>query len=181
MGPWKTKSKWKEVSEEFDAVGAVVKEKQNAWHKSGKESSKREAELHTMVESAPTDEKQEERYRCRLRDQLIEVRKRKDKDDEARCLIEEMQRNLDAAQNKNYMAEQKLYSILWEYIEAFDKERGRPEIIITKLWQLMQSRDTKKLNLDKNLQEILPQRKQADQSEAARARRSWAQDDDEEQ
>ena len=83
----KQKGKWKEVSAEFDAVGAVVKEKNNTWHKSGRESLKREAELYTKVESAATDEKQEERHRCRLRDRLVEFRKRKDEEDEAMCLI----------------------------------------------------------------------------------------------
>ena len=96
----KPKGKWKEVSAEFEAVGAVVKEKKSTWHKSGKESSKRETELYTMVESVATDEKQEERNRCGIRDQLVEVRQRKDEENEARCLIEEMQRNLDAAQDK---------------------------------------------------------------------------------
>ena len=93
----KPKGKWKEVSAEFDAVGAVVKEKKNTWHKSGKESSKRETELYSMVESAATDEKQEERDRCRIR---ARGRNRKDEEEEARCLFEEMQRNLDAAQKK---------------------------------------------------------------------------------
>ena len=59
----KPKGKWKEVPAEFDAVGAVVKEKENTWHKSDRESSKREAELYTMVESAAADENQEERDR----------------------------------------------------------------------------------------------------------------------
>ena len=97
-------------SAEFEVVGAVLKEKKNTWHKSGRESSKREAELYTMVESAATDEKQEERDRGRLRDWPVEFRTRKVEEDEARCLIEEMQRKLDAAQNRSYEAEQKLRS-----------------------------------------------------------------------
>ena len=108
----KPKVKWKEISAEIDAVGTAVKEKKNTWHKSGRESSKRETELITMVESAATDEKQEERDRCRIKDQLAEVRRRKDEEDEARCFIEEMQRNIDAAQNKIFEAEQKLHRIL---------------------------------------------------------------------
>ena len=58
------------------------------------------------------------------------------------------QRNLDDAQNKCYDVEQKLKRILWEYIDAFDKERGRPRLTMTKLWQMMQSRETENLNLD---------------------------------
>ena len=81
-------------------------------------------------------------------------------------------RNLDAAQNKSYEAEQKLCSALWEYVEAFDKERGRPKIIMTKLWQLIQSRDNKNLNLEKDLEEIVSKMKQTGW------RRFWAQDED---
>ena len=60
-------------------------------------------------------------------------------------------------------------------------EDGRPETIMTKLWQLMQSRDTKNLNLDKDLEEILSKMKQTGWSEAAKTRRFWAHDEDEEQ
>ena len=59
----KPKGKWREISAEIDAVGTSVEEKKNTWHKSGKESTKRETELFTMVEVAATDEKQEERER----------------------------------------------------------------------------------------------------------------------
>ena len=69
-----------------------------------------------MVEVAVTDEKQEERERGMIRDFLVELRKRKDKEDEARNLIEEMQRDLDDAQNKSYEVEQKLNRILWEFL-----------------------------------------------------------------
>ena len=79
-----------------------MKEKSNTWNK---------------------DEKQEERERVMIRDLLVELRKRIEEEDEARNLIEEMQRNLDDAQNQSGEVEHKLNRILWEYIEAFDKER----------------------------------------------------------
>ena len=127
-----------------------------------------------MVESAATDKKQEERDRCRIQYKLVEVRKRKDEEDEVRCLIEEMQRNLNAAQNNSFEAEQKVNSLLWEYIEAFDKERGRPKTVMTKLWQ-------RALNLDKDFEEILSKIKQTGGNEATRTRRFRAQGEDEEQ
>ena len=114
----KPKGKWKEVSAEYEAINALVKEKKITWHKSGKESSKREAD-HTMVESAATDEKYEERSRDKLSDWLEEFRERNNEEDEVRCLIEEMQRNLEAAQNKSYEAEQRLCSALREYVDTF--------------------------------------------------------------
>ena len=83
-----------------------------------------------MVEIAVMDEKQEERERGMIRDLLGELRKRREEEDETRNLIEHMQRNLDEAQNKSHEVERKLNRILWEYIEAFDKERGRPRLIM---------------------------------------------------
>ena len=82
---------------------------------------------------------------------------------------------------KSYDVEQKLNRILWEYIDAFDKERGRPRLIMTKLWQMMHSRETNNLNLDKDLDEILSKIKQTGWSESGKTRRFWAQDEDEEQ
>ena len=67
-----------------------------------------------------------------IRDLLGELRKRREEKDEARNLIEEMQRNVDEARNKSYELEQKLNRILWEYIEAFDKERERSRLMMTK-------------------------------------------------
>ena len=130
-----------------------MKEKKITWNKCGRESAKREADFHTMVESAATDQKQEERDRDKLSDRLEEFRKRKEEEDEAMCLIDEMRKNLEAAQHRSFEAEQRLCSALQEYVDTFDKDRGRPKTIMTKLWQLMQSRDTKSLN--KDLEEIL--------------------------
>ena len=105
------RGKWREISAE-DAVGTTAKEKTNTWNKSCKESAKRETELCKMVEVAVMDEKQEERERGMIRDLLGEFRKRREEEDEARNLIEEMQHNLDEAQNKNYELERKLNRIL---------------------------------------------------------------------
>ena len=92
-----------------------------------------------------------------------------------------MQRNLDDAKKKSYEVEQKLNRILWEYIEAFDKERGRPRLILTKLWQIAQSRETKNLNLDKDFDEILSNIKQTCWSESTRTKSFWTQDEEEEE
>ena len=60
-----------------------------------------------------------------IRDLLEQLQKRREEEDEARGLIEEMQRNLDEAQNRSYEVERKLDRVLWEYIEAFDQEMRR--------------------------------------------------------
>ena len=66
-----------------------------------------------------------------------------------------MQRNLDAAQNKSNEAEQ----TLWSTSKLWKKNEDVRKLFMTKLWQLMQSRDTKNMNLDKDLEEILSKMK----------------------
>ena len=170
----------REISVEMDAAGKTVKEKTHTWNKSRKASAKRETEFYEMVEAAVMDGKQE-KERGMIRDLLGEIRKRREEEDEARNLNEEMQRNLDEAQHESLEVERKLDRVLWEYIEAFDKERGRPQLIMTKLWQMMESKDTKNLNLDKDLDEIFSKTEQTGWNESTRTVRFWTQDDEEDQ
>ena len=62
------------------------------------------------------------------------------------CLIEEMREILEAVQHKSFEAEQRVCSAFREHVDTFDKDRGRPKTIMTKLWQLLQSWDTKNPN-----------------------------------
>ena len=148
---WKNsqpQGKWREISAEMDAVGNHFERKTNTWNRSCKESVKRDTELFKIVEFAVMDQQREQKERGMIRELLEQLQKRREEEDEARGLIE-MQRNLDEAQNKSCEVERKLDRVLWEYIEAFDKQQGRPQLKMTKLWQMMQSRDAKNLNLDK--------------------------------
>ena len=77
---------------------------------------------------------------------MEQLHKRREEEDETNGLIEEMQRNLEEAQNVSYEGKRKLDRVLSEYIEAFDKEMGRPQLSMTKRWQIMQSRDAQNLN-----------------------------------
>ena len=90
---------------------------------------------------------QEQKEKGMIRDLLEQLQKRREEEDEARGQIEEMRRNLDEAQSRSYEVERKLDRVLWEYIEASEKEFGRPQLIMTKMWQMMQSTDTKNLDL----------------------------------
>ena len=108
----------REISMEIDAVGATVKEKTNTWNRSVKESVKRETELYKVVEAAVMDEKQQQKGGGMIRELLEQLQKRGEEENEARGLIEEMQRNLDEAQNRSYEVERKLDRVLWAYIEA---------------------------------------------------------------
>ena len=92
-----------------------------------------------------------------------------------------MQRNLDDAQTWSHEAERKLDRVLGEYIESFEKEIGRPQLIMNKMWQMMQSRDTKNLNLDKDFEEIVSKVNQIGWDESTRTKGFWRQDEDEDQ
>ena len=47
-----------------------------------------------------------------------------------------------------------------EYLHSWDPELGRPHHIMDKMWQMMQSNDTKTMNLDKDFEEMVSKAKQ---------------------
>ena len=102
-------------------------------------------------------------------------------EDEAREVVEEMQRNLDEVQARTYETERKLDRVLGEYIDSFEKELGRPHHNMDKMWKMMQSRDTKTLNLDKDVEEITSEVKQAGWHESTKTTGFWRQYEDEDQ
>ena len=94
------------------------------------------------------------RKRDKLGGKLEAFLGRKEEEDEATCLMEEMRKNMEAAQHKSFEAEQSLCNALREYVDSYDKDQGRARILMTKCWQSMQSRDTKNLNLEKDLEDM---------------------------
>ena len=75
--------------------------------------------------------------------------------------------------------ERKLDRVLGEYLDSVEREMRRPHHIMNKMWQMMQSRDTKTLKLDKDFEEIMCKVKQTGWNESTRTKRFWTQDDDE--
>ena len=108
-----------------------------------------------MVEQAAIDERQEHKERSMLKGLPQQLQKEREEEEEARGLIEEMQRNLDEAQARASETEPKLGCVLGEYTYSYEKEMGRTDYIMDKMWQMMQSKDTKTLNLDKDLEAIM--------------------------
>ena len=66
-------------------------------------------------------------------------------------------------------------------VKLFDKEMGRPQLILTKQWQMMQRRDTKNSNLDKDFEEIVSEVNQIGWNETTRTTGFWRQDEDADQ
>ena len=165
---------WREISAEDDTVGITVKELTKTWNKSCKKSLKREEELYTMVEAAVVDGK-------KRNNQGTASAAEKKKRGRGRSLIEEIQQTFDEAQKKRYEVERRDDIEIRDFLEASEKEEACPQLILAKLWQMMQSRDTKNLNLDKDFDEIMSKMKQTGWTDATRTRRFWMQDDDEDQ
>ena len=100
-------------------------------------------------------------------------------EEEARGLIEEMQRHLDEAQDRASELERKLGRVLGKYIYSYEREMERPHYIMDKMWQMMQSKDIVMLNLDKDFEQIMNNLKQAGWNESTKTTGFWTQDEDE--
>ena len=61
---------------------------------------------------------------------------------------------------------------------SWDRGSGRPQNISHKLWQMMQSNDTKSENLDKDVADILERAHQVEWNERAKASSVWAEKND---
>ena len=125
-----------------------------------------------MLDSTATDEKKQERDKDKLGDKLEAFLKKKE-EDEATCLMEEMRKNVEAAQHKSFEAEQSLCCALREYVDSYDRDRGRARTLMTKCWQSMQSMETKSFNLDKDLEDVQSTVRKVGWSEEEKAARLW--------
>ena len=130
----KPKGKRKEVSAEYEALDALVQEKKITWTKSGRESVKREADLYTMLEKSSYRRKERRKGQGKLGDKQEAFPKRKEEEDEATCLMEDMRKKVEVAQHKSFKAEQSLRSALREYVDGYDKDQGRARTLMTKCW-----------------------------------------------
>ena len=71
-----------------------------------------------------------------------------------------MQHNLVEAYARASEKERKLCRVLGDYKHSWGQELERPHYVMDKMWQMMQSNDTKRTNLDKDFEELLNNVKQ---------------------
>ena len=107
-----------------------------------------------MLEKTATNEKSEERDRDKLGDKLETFLKRGNGSHGRN-----EKKNVVAAQQKSFEAEQSLCNALREYVEGCDTDQGRARTLMTKCWQSIQSRCTKNMNLEKDLEDMRTARK----------------------
>ena len=97
------------------------------------------------------DAKIDDGARSRFRRALQQFRKGREEERAAR----EMQQNGDEAQERPCESERILCRELEEYMYSWDREIGRPHNLSTKIWQMMQSNNTKSHKLESDFTETL--------------------------
>ena len=133
----------------------VVTEKKNTWAKSCKESAKRETEIFKLMVSLADDATVEDGDRGRIKKTLKQLRKEENEEYEARALLEAVQQTVNEAYARDSENNLELYRELKKYMYSWDRECGRPQNISDKLWQMMQSNDTKVEDFVKYFSDIL--------------------------
>ena len=170
-----SKGKWIEVFADHRVLDALVTEKKITRTKSAAEKvQKREADLYEMHEKAATDEKRRERDRDKLGGKLVAYVKKKEEEDEATCLMEEMRKNVEAAQHKSFEAEQSMQRFA-RTRRKIRQSQGRARTLMTECWQSMQSRDTNNLNLEKDLEDIQSTARRVGWCEEEKTAKLWKQ------
>ena len=101
-----------------------------------------------MIEITAKDEKQEDNERTIIKQTLEQLCKEEDEADEACALLDEMQQNVDETEAKVAETRRRLYRAINWYMHSWDQELGRPHYIMDKMWLMMQSNDTKTMNLN---------------------------------
>ena len=88
------------------------------------------------------DEKQEDEERRDIKKFRKQVRKDKKDEDDARVRLKEMQIHLQ------------VFGRFDEYMRTWAEDLGRPNFIMDKIWQMLQSNDTKTLNLTEDVEDL---------------------------
>ena len=95
--------------------------------------------------------------------------------------MEEMRNNMVAAQQQSFEVEQSQSNALREYVEGHDTDQGRARTLMTKCWQSIQSRGTKNMNLEKDLEDLHSTARKVGWCEEEKTTKLWKQTEGDEQ
>ena len=122
----KPKGKWIEVSADYEVLDALVREKKRKLRGTRVARRVRKEKL-TCIQCSIMCLQMKRRKkgkRDKLGDRLEAFLKRKEEEDEATCLMEEMRKNVEAAQHKSFEAELQCSSGARRYVR---QRSGSPE------------------------------------------------------
>ena len=83
---------------DYEVLNTLGTEKKTPGPRAAGKVQERQADLYETLESAATDEKEEERDRDKFGDRV----KGKEEEDEATCLMEDMRKNVEATQHTKF-------------------------------------------------------------------------------
>ena len=160
---WKNctnKGEGKEVSREIHEWASTIEDKSHTWNeKLYRQCQTRD--ILKLAEMAANDEKEADEERHNINELYKQLRKEIKEEDEARALLEEMQNHLEEAQARASATELQVSGRYDKHMRTWDEDRGRPHFIMDKIWQMLQSNDTKTLHLTKDFEELLDMAQQA--------------------
>ena len=107
----------------------------------------------TCLKKAATNEKREGRDRDKLRDKLEAFLTRKE-DNGSHGRNGEKKRGRCATKKALSEAEQSLCHAVRENVDNYGRDQDQARTLMIKCWQSMQSRGTKNMNLEKDLEDI---------------------------
>ena len=165
------RAKWKEISRTVEELGTLVKEEKSAWIKSCNETSKRETD-NTVSEGMAEDANVDYGDKSRLRSLEATPQKTATKKDRHVNSWKKCSKTWTKHRSNLIGAEFVQRSRRVQY--SWDREIGRPHNLSTKIWQMMQSSNTKSDNLECDFTEILEKTHQLEWNEAAKSIRVWA-------
>ena len=84
----------------------------------------------------------------------------------------------DEADAKVTETRSRLFREINEYMHLRGQELGRPHHIMVKMWQMMQSNDTKTKNLDMDFEEMVINAKQKGWDVLTKTTRFWAEEEE---
>ena len=140
----KPRAKWKEISHTVEELGTLVKEKKSTWIKG---CVRKEKPKYASSEGIAENANVEDGDKSRLRKALKQLRKDREEESTARELLEEMEQNVNEAQER---ASVRIGAEFVQGARGNSCTHGNE-----KIWQMMQSNNTKSDNLESDLTDIL--------------------------
>ena len=164
-------------SRTLEELRMLAKDKKGTWAKSWKESSKRESDVIVLAEDVAAMEKDDEHTRAIIRRSLRQLRKIREEEEEEEEPAKEL---LEAVQDRKQQLEDELWKEVDDYIFSWEPEKKRSRTLNAKIWQLVQSSNTKSENLEHAFNEIVAKVQDLGWEGGKRLSRCWVEKEEEE-
>ena len=154
---WKSNckdAKWTEEMRDLEYLQEVIYDKNTTWHKSMKETLKRDNDRLVTMETAAKDEEEEYKGKVALEQRECQLRKEEEEAVEAKQLLKEMLRNVENADARVERTRQRFSEEFDSCLNRWLREEGPVGFLSLQTDGKSQSSDTKSWNTEKDLNDI---------------------------